>query len=625
MAGEETGGIGDMAGKMGKELGKAFTDNFNPAVILDTLRQVDDGAAKVLGTFGASREAVAAIRQNLANAIPDVTELGGGFQNIVEIQQSVSATLGKNLVLSTEAFKDMYATMKASGQDAGTITKSFKDVGISVYDATKQMGDVVNIARASGVNASAVSGQVLQNMDALNKYNFEGGVQGLAKMAAQATSLRIDMKDSLAFAEKVFDPEGAINMAASMQRLGVAQSDLLDPLRLMDLAQNDPGELQNQMSKMSQQFVQLKKDGTGFEIMPGAKRQMREIEKEMGLPLGQLSKMALASADLDDKMKKIKFPAATDEQKTMIANMAEMKGGQYVVNFTDKDGKAQEKAVSELNSTDLEALVEASKPKSMEDLAKGQLNSSERIEKILESMSKRLPAAIAGSRGGKAITEAPRELAEGLGTITKGVTSKKIGKGLDETTDIAFEALNKVASGTGSMADVTTALSKISENTKTAFGSTWTEAMGNAKVATDNLSKSQNGIIQLLNTGAGTLGKSLGLTSAAAKSTTATGSQKLKVDDFIIETHKQDELKLVGGTDLYGGKSSGGQGSSGPTVIKLDFTVDVKGGNMTEHQFMEVLNKTGIKESLTKTVTMELNKNSPESSPQKIMNNNFKK
>ena len=40
---------------------------------------------------------------------------------------------------------------------------------------------------------------------------------------------------------------------------------------------------------------------------------------------------------------------------------------------------------------------------------------------------------------------------------------------------------------------------------------------------------------------------------------------------------------------------------------------------------MEVLNKTGIKESLTKTVTMELNKNSPESSPQKIMNNSFKK
>jgi hypothetical protein len=367
---------------------------------------------------------------------------------------------------------------------------------------------------------------------------------------------------------------------------------------MMDLAQNDPGELQNQIAKMSQQFVQLKKDGTGFEIMPGAKRQMREIEKEMGLPLGQLSKMALASADLDDKMKKIKFPAATDEQKTMIANMAEMKGGQYVVNFTDKDGKAQEKAVSELNPDDMLALVEASKPKSMEELAKGQLNTSERIAGILEGMSKRLPAAIAGSRGGKAITEAPREIVEGLGTVTKGITSKKIGQGLDETTDIAFDVLNKFAKGTGTMADVTESFSKISENTKTAFGSTWTEAMSNAKIATDNLSKSQNGLIQLLNSVSGN-----GVTGAAVKPTTSNGVQKLKVDDFIIETHKQDELKLVGGTNLMGDKSGGSQGSSEPTVVKLEFSVDVKGGNMTEHQFMEVLSKTGVKEHLAQTMT----------------------
>ena len=622
MAGEETGGIGDMAGKMGKELGKAFTDNFNPSVILETLRQVDDGAAKVLGTFGASREAVAAIRQNLANAIPDVTELGGNWESILSIQQEVSTTLGKNLVLSTEAFKDMYATMKASGQEASTITKSFKDVGISVYDATKQMNDVVNVARASGVNASAVSGQVLQNMESLNKYNFEGGVQGLAKMAAQAVSLRIDMKDSLAFAEKVFDPEGAINMAASMQRLGVAQSDLLDPLRMMDLAQNDPGELQNQMSKMSQQFVQLKKDGTGFEIMPGAKRQMREIESAMGLPLGQLSKMALASADLDDKMKKIKFPTATDEQKTMIANMAEMKGGQYVVNFTDKDGKAQEKAVSELNPDDMKALVEASKPKSMEELAKGQLNTSERIAGILEGMSKRLPAAIAGSRGGKAVTEAPREIIEGLGTVAsgKGLSAKSIGQGLDKTTDIAFDVLNKFAKGTGTMADVSTAFSKISENTKTAFGSTWTEAMGNAGTAAVNLGKSQNGIIQLLNTGIGTLEKKLGVSSLSSKATSATGAQKLKVDDFIIETHKQDELKLVGGTNLMGDKSGGSQGSSESTM-NVNFTLKLEGNHpVTEEQVKKVFKDTGMQEEIIKSIKLHQSITKTESSPHKIMN-----
>ena len=66
----------------------------------------------------------------------------------------------------------------------------------------------------------------------------------------------------------------------------------------------------------------------------------------------------------------------------------------------------------------------------------------------------------------------------------------------------------------------------------------------------------------------------------AAKSTTATGSQKLKVDDFIIETHKQDELKLVGGTNLMGDKSGGSQGSSEPITTNVNVTFEVKAGNL---------------------------------------------
>jgi hypothetical protein len=147
--------------------------------------------------------------------------------------------------------------------------------------------------------------------------------------------------------------------------------------------------------------------------------------------------------------------------------------------------------------------------------------------------------------------------------------------------------------------------------------------MKNGTTATQKLGESQNGIIQLLNTGIGTLKNSIaGTTSGNA---VGSATQKVKVKDFIIESLPEDKIIMAGGTNLDGSKSGGGRGNSEPTVIKLDFSVDVKGGNITEHQFMEVLNKTGIKESLTKTVTMELNRNSPESSPQKIMNNNFKK
>jgi hypothetical protein len=113
-------------------------------------------------------------------------------------------------------------------------------------------------------------------MESMNKYNFQGGVDGLAKMAAQASSMRIDMKTTLNFAEGLYNPEKAIEMSSALQRLGVTQSDLLDPLRLMDLSLNDPTELQNQLVQMTEQFVQLNEKGQ-FQIAPGQIRRLREI------------------------------------------------------------------------------------------------------------------------------------------------------------------------------------------------------------------------------------------------------------------------------------------------------------------------------------------------------------
>jgi hypothetical protein len=356
---------------------------------------------------------------SMAESVTSVRKLGGDIVDVLKIQQEASKELGRNVVLTEETTKDLYATMKVTGQETSKIVGGMADVGISAGKATNEMLKVVNIARESGVNAQAVSGKVLENMNALNKYNFAGGVEGLAKMAAQATAVRIDMSQTLGFAEKVFNPEGAIEVAAAMQRLGVSQSSLLDPLKLMDLSQNDPAELQNQIAEMSKQFVQLGKDGH-FEIMPGAKRQLREISSAMGIGYDQLTKMALGSADLDKKMKEISFPSATEDQKKMIANMAEMgTGGEYKVKFTDSEGKSQEKSVSELSKDDVAAIEKMANtaPKSMEDLAKEQLSATKDVAAAINSLGDRTGLGLAatktvgqGLKGGKAIAEAVKEI-----------------------------------------------------------------------------------------------------------------------------------------------------------------------------------------------------------------------
>jgi hypothetical protein len=142
----------------------------------------------------------------------------------------------------------------------------------------------------------------------------------------------------------------------------------------MDLSQNDPAELQNQIAQMSKQFVKLKEDGSGFEIMKGGKRQMQEIAKAMGMPYTELTKLALAGADLDKKMKEISFPSdfANEEDKKLIANMAEMgKEGKYQVTIGDET-----KDVDKLTPEDFAKLKEAAEkgPPTMEKLAQSQLD-----------------------------------------------------------------------------------------------------------------------------------------------------------------------------------------------------------------------------------------------------------
>jgi hypothetical protein len=185
-------------------------------------------------------------------------------------------------------------------------------------------------------------------------------------------------------------PEKAIDLSASLQRLGVSSSALLDPLKAMDLAQNDPEALQKEMINVSKEFTKLKADGSGFEILPGAKRRLREVAQALGMDADELANLSIKTADLDMKMSKIKFPslAASEEDKMLIANMSQMKGGEAVVQIKNElTGKMDEVNVKDLSAEQIEKLKEqqANQDKKIEDIALDQLDVLERINTSLNA------------------------------------------------------------------------------------------------------------------------------------------------------------------------------------------------------------------------------------------------
>jgi hypothetical protein len=478
-------------------LKNAFLTNFDVTAIAQKLKEVEKGATDVAKTFGQGREQITAIKAAMAEAVTSVTLLNGGFQDIVTLQTDIGRTLGTNLILNSQSYEKLFATTQVTGRGATELTKNFKDAGYSVYSIGEQMEKVMNISTSIGVNGRAVSEKVSENMSKMNQFNFQGGVEGLAKMAAQAVNLRVDMNKTLELASGLFEPEKAIDLAAAMQRLGVAQGDLLDPLRLMDLAQNDPAELQNQIAEMSKSFTKLKADGTGFEILPGEKRRLMEISEQLGMGRDGLAKMALAAGDLDLKMSKIKFSDNVTDESTqkLIANMSEMgAGGEYKISYTDKEGKLQEKNVTELDEKDVAAITAASQqaPKTMEDLAKEQLTTSQKMATDINSIANRTGYGLAGTKSvtmaenaGREMSGAVSKFASGKSTSIKGIR-ENVGGGMDDFIKTLndgkpMEAFVNAASGTANY-----------------MNTVYNEALVKGKEGLNDLANSTNPLIQIM-------------------------------------------------------------------------------------------------------------------------------
>jgi len=379
-------GISNIVGTLNQQLG--------PSGILKALGNLDAEATKLVKTFGVSKERAGELTQTIADAIPKFVDMGLDVGDVAETMKTLGESMNTNMMLSSNVLADFAATATVTGVKQGELATKFRDVGFSIASVGDQMMDVVKIAQQAGTTVAAVSEGVVGNLDKMNLYNFEGGVKGLSKMAAQASRLGVNMQSIFTVVDKVFNPEGAIEFAASLQRLGVTSSQLLDPLRLMDLAQNDPTELQNQIVNMTKEFTRFNKENNQIEILPGAKRRIDEIGKSMGLPAGELQKMAVNAGMFEMKLKQIKFPTdiATKEDRELIATMAQIdKSGRAVVRIEEtvkgKDGKEKgtgeyiEKLVSELSTDDVRKLAEQQKSdaKSMDGIAKDQLTELKRI------------------------------------------------------------------------------------------------------------------------------------------------------------------------------------------------------------------------------------------------------
>ena len=366
--------------QLGEDIGKQL--KIDAKDLLASSDALAEYANQVNSFFTQGRQRITELSTAIADAVPDVRRLGGDIGDVADIMSKVAAESRRNVIANTEDVEKLYAANKVLNLDAQTLTKAFLDIGAGIETIPETLEESVQYIQSIGGNAKAVMGDVTQNMDQMNRYQFEGGVLGLTKMAAQASMLRFDMNETFKLADKVLSPEGAIETAAAFQRLGVASGALADPFALMNASINDPGALQDSLVDVAKQFTYFDEKTKTFKINPQGVLTLKEMEQQTGVSAKEMSKLGLAAAEADQRISAIGSAGLNikEDDKQYLANIAKMgEGGEYEVKLRDESGIEQTRKLSEITQDEFDKLIKEQRegPKSLEDLARSQMNISD--------------------------------------------------------------------------------------------------------------------------------------------------------------------------------------------------------------------------------------------------------
>jgi hypothetical protein len=186
------------------------------------------------------------------------------------------------------------------------------------------------------------------------------------------------------------------------------------------------------MVNLSKEFTTFNEKTGKMEILPGAKRRLREVAKELGMNADEFAKMSIQASDFDRKLKQIRMPALAEGDeatKELIASMAQLdERGVATIQVKDEKGFQTTKKVEELTPEDIQNLQKANEEssKSIEEIAINQLDQTKQINSYLQSgkVGGALAKATAPSieKLGYFVSDNTKSLAEnykkGLGTVS---------------------------------------------------------------------------------------------------------------------------------------------------------------------------------------------------------------
>lgn len=383
-----------LALKMNDEILKQLTVESN----LHT--QINEG-------LGLTGELSKGFRDTLIESIPAATQLGYDIGNITDMMTTLSDKTSKFSLVSSNTLDQSFKTARAFGMTLPQLAEAFAEfekVGYGAADTLDKINSAGLQSASLGLNSKKTTQDLKANIEKLNEYGFKNGIEGLNRMVQKSAEFRMNMAETFKVAEKVMNPESAIELTANMQMLGGAIGDLNDPLKLMYMATNDVEGLQDAIHGAASSLAVYNEEQGRFEIKGANLRRAKEMASQLGVSYSEFAKGAIAAQErlLATDTLLAKGFNLDDKDREFITNLSQMKDGQMQIvipKSLEKELGKSEIKLSELTSEQINILKQQKdklEEKTAEQMASEMLSETKRMANNMEAFIKSM--AISGKR-----------------------------------------------------------------------------------------------------------------------------------------------------------------------------------------------------------------------------------
>jgi hypothetical protein len=356
------------AGSALKSIGNSListTKSLLPSLssVISTVLSLDDKLRDTAATIGLSGAGFDAMKQSTEELRGESVKWAYGLNGGVQLMASLNQETGRAVMLSNEAGAKMFEVARATGmsvEEMGGLAGKMEAFGLGAQQSAEFISTIQANSENMGVNAGKVIKKFQENLGMLNKLNFRGGMNAMAKMAAHSEKFKLSMEFVASVSDKVFKPEGAIEAAAQLQVMGGAMAQLGDPFQLMYQARNAPEELAKSITKAARESAKFNEKTRQFEVSALELDRLRESAKAFGLDYQELVQTAKQAAKIEYFEQFL--GGMTEEEKGLITGMTEMTQKGAEITFYDEElKKTQTKLLSELSSTEKKMITERAK------------------------------------------------------------------------------------------------------------------------------------------------------------------------------------------------------------------------------------------------------------------------